>query len=351
MPTTTPETMMPVNIDESIVQVWTDDVLEATGVVIGDGSKALTAIDYEVSYPERVNVITPNGDNFTAAIQALDPRTGATLLDVTGMKLPPAETGKTPASTQPQNTFAVWYGQTYSQSGPAKTELETSRVTVIPDPDNVKLIVGISRTSPGGGMDNPPYIRQGAVITDDKGTVLGMVGVDYMSLFPHPHPFPFIPPGFTISSALELLSPDFATKPYADGPLMIVITANGASAMHLSYFANYDAVTQVMQKTFRRLGEPLKPEELPENIYDVTSNGQNGNAVTVDYARPVELSNPAGTIHVQAKWVCIQWGRPDGKPNALYYGSGRMMLEGGFRMPDDLATMQAVIDPLAYHQP
>ena len=65
----------------------------------------------------------------------------------------------------------------------------------------------------------------------------------------------------------------------------------------------------------------------------------------------MELTSAAGTMLAQAKWVSIQWDRADGKSNLLFYGSGRLDLEGGFQLPDDLSDLLSIIDPLAYHDP
>ncbi len=330
-------------IDKSIVQVWIGERLEASGVVIGDGSQVLTVIDYEIFSPQNVNVITSDGDNFTASIQQLDPRTGATLLAVAGMKLPPVKTGDTTSLVQEQQVNARWYGYTPKIA----LEMQTAGLLVNPKYGTSPLVFGVY-SSPGT-LDNFLYIRQGAIITDDQGLVIGLMGVDYNLLFTHPSA-PGMHPGVVrIESALELLIPDFAARPYANGPLMIVITNEQATGMRNGYFTNYDAVTEAMQNIFHRLGAPLPSDELPVNAYGIMANYENGDAITVVYARPVQLTSENGTVLAESKWVTINWNRGSGLPNQLFYGSGRMVLEGGFQLPDDLSELLKTIDPLAYH--
>ena len=56
------------------------DVFEALGVPVGNGTTILTVIGYEDYSPGAVKVISPEGGTFSASIQAIDARTGATLL-------------------------------------------------------------------------------------------------------------------------------------------------------------------------------------------------------------------------------------------------------------------------------
>jgi hypothetical protein len=219
-------------------------------------------------------------------------------------------------------------------------------------PDSFEAGVNFGVYFPPGTMPDIPNVGQGAVITDDEGVVLGLLGADYNTMFPHPHGIGILPHVASINSALELLSPDFAEKPYVNGPLMIVIDSESGTQFFLSYFPNYDVVTGSLETILRRLETPLSVEELPQDYHPVTIVGpRDHNTVTVVYALPVELTSSEGVPLGRAKWVSIQWNRAGGEPNLLFYGSGHWNLEGGFRLPDDLSDLLVAIDPLIHYQP
>src|SRR4030042_6017963 len=81
------------SVDNSMVQVWKSDILEALGVVIGDGSQVLTVVNYEEYNPGELETVVQGQGKYSASIQAIDSRTGATLLSLKGVKLAPATTG------------------------------------------------------------------------------------------------------------------------------------------------------------------------------------------------------------------------------------------------------------------
>jgi hypothetical protein len=71
------------------------------------------------------------------------------------------------------------------------------------------------------------------------------------------------------------------------------------------------------------------------------------------FPRPVNLCNSAGNVLAQAKWVGIQWGRNDGGPNRVFYGSVTYNLEGSFEITGDISSLESAVqamlnDPLPY---
>lgn len=337
-------------IDESIVQVWDSGMLVATGVIIGDGSQVLTVLNLEESVPGVLDVVAAGGDRYQAFIQAIDPRIGATLLKLEAINLPAAATGDATSLVSEQKVIARWYQQPYIGNSPGEPELaKTDMLTYI---FSAEAWVNFGINSPPGRLSDIPGVGQGGIITDEEGVVLGLLGVDYNSMFNHPHGIGMLPPVASINAALEFLSPDFAERPYAHGPLMIVIDSEVGTQLFLSYFPNYNVVTEAIQKIIRQLETPLPVDELPQDYHAVTVVGPaDHNTVTVVYALPVELKSSDSTLIARARWVSIQWNRADGEPNLLFYGSGHWVLEGGFQLPDDLSGLLTAIDPLINYQP
>lgn len=337
-------------VDESIVQVRDAGNLAATGVVIGDGSQVLTVLNYEVSVPDSLDIVTADGEIYPASIHTIDPRTGATLLKVGATGLPAASTGDAESLAAEQQVVARWYQQLYIDGSLGEPELEKAELLVLPDTPGAP--VNFSVYFPPDSMPDRPNIRQGAVIIDEKGAVVGLLGLDYNTMFTHPHGIGILPPVASINAALEMLAPDFADRPYADGPLMITLDSESGTVFFLSYFPNYDAVTEAIQKIIHQLETPLATEELPQDYHAVTVVGPaECRVATVVYARPVELTSADGILLARAKWVSIRWNRVDGGPNILYYGSGQWNLEGGFQLPDDLSELLNAIEPLVHYLP
>ena len=85
-------------VKNSIVQVWIGadsggtKTFEALGVPVGDGTTVLTVIDYEDFTPGEAEVRTQDNKTYSTTIQAIDARTGATLLKLDSGSLPPVAT-------------------------------------------------------------------------------------------------------------------------------------------------------------------------------------------------------------------------------------------------------------------
>jgi hypothetical protein len=336
-------------IDESIVQVWDLNELLSTGVAIDDGSYVLAVLNFEESIPDILDIVAPSGDTYRASILAIDPRTGATLLKLDSASLPAAGMGDATSIVSEQQVIATWYQQPYI--GNVLGEPELAKTDLMAERYGSDVTVSFSVHFPIGTMPDIPSVREGAIITDENGFVLGLLGIDHDTLFPHPHGIGILPTVASINAALEMLSPDYAERPYVNGPIMIVVVNELAGAYISGNFVNYVEVTEALQHTFHQVGTPLPADELPQNSYTATDNPADGNALTAVYARPVEIKNASGDVLARATWVSIQWNRSGGEPNILFYGSGHLVLEGGFQLPDDLSYLITVIDPLMYHQP
>ena len=71
------------------------------------------------------------------------------------------------------------------------------------------------------------------------------------------------------------------------------------------------------------------------------------------FPRPVELRNSAGKVLAQAKWVSIQWGRNEGKPSRVVYGSVAYTVEGSFKITGAVSGLENSVrtmlnDPTPY---
>ena len=130
---------------DSVVQVWIIDPsagtknFEALGVPVGDGTAILTIIDYEDYAPANgdIEVTTQNNETFLASIQAIDARTGATLLKLDSGSLPPVAI-RDPATLKANEPLIVW-AQINSNPVP-----EATNVIEGPDTSNsVPLYFGV----------------------------------------------------------------------------------------------------------------------------------------------------------------------------------------------------------------
>ncbi len=336
-----------------MVQVWRPSpttgepaTLVAFGVSVGDGSQVLTVLNYEDYTPGNLEVVLPGYGRFNASVQAIDPRTSATLLKLEGANLPVATIGDTSAIKPGQRVFIQGW------SGPEHTfkkipAIVSSECTI---PLCFNVYITWEELESGGWIS-----EQGALVTDNKGRVLGLVGTSYSKLIPVLG-FPgWVPPVVRIDGALELLSPDFAQQPWANGPVISTITdrdgargyASGVlsslSRGVLSSLSSYEKMTLAIQELLGTMGEPLADDDLPQNYRSLAwpmPGSADGTLLTVVYVRPIELRNTDGELLAQAKWVGIQWGMSEGKPNRLFYGQETYTVDGGFVLLGDVTSLE-----------
>jgi len=328
------------SVDKSIVQVWKSDTLEAFGVVIGDGSQVLTVVNYEEHNPGELEVVVPGQGRYSASVQAIDSRTGATLLRLEGVKLPAASTGD--ATTVETGQELVIHGWADEKPTLKRMPLLVSNYPdLLPLGFNVQLTDAV-RNAGGWGWAG----KQGSVVTDKKGNVLGLESIYSYQLairlgFPG-----YIPPIISINSMLELLSPDANQKPWANGPLQFFVNVeNGESGGYDGFVNNYEAAADAIQTLLNRLGQPLSTADVPQDFWSYAwpSESSDGTLLTTVFPRPVELRDTQGNILAQAKWVGIQWGRSEGKPNRILYGSVAYTVAGSFEMEGDTANLATII--------
>jgi hypothetical protein len=333
--------------EETMVQVWEPSpttgepaTLVAFGVSVGDGSQVLTVLNYEDYTPGNLEVVLPGYGRFNASVQAIDPRTSATLLKLEGANLPVATIGDASAIKSGQRVFIQgWAGP---ENTFKKTPAIVSSECAIPLCFNVYITW--EELESGGWIS-----EQGALVTDNKGRVLGLVGTFYSKLSPVLGFLGWVPPVVRIDGALELLSPDFAQQPWANGPVISTITdrdwggARGYTSGVLSSLSSYENMTLAIQDLLVAVGEPLADDDLPQNYHSLAwpmPGSADGTLLTVVYVRPVELRNTDGELLAQAKWVGIQWGMSEGKPNRLFYGREPYIVDGGFVLSGDVTSLE-----------
>jgi hypothetical protein len=310
-------------------------------VPVGDGTTILTIIDYEDYTPADgdIEVITQNNETFLASIQAIDARTGATLLKLDSGSLQPVPI-RDPSTLKTNEPLIVW-AQINSDPVPEPTNVIGGPDTF---PNSVPLYFGVY-------LPNGVYggaITQGAVVTDQNGKVLGLEDVYDYRLVIILGPIGRIPPIISIESAAELLSPFANLQPWANGPYLFTSNVIG------NYIGNYDengsdypVLANSITLVLNELGAPLSTSDLPHTFLSYTwSNAipqsSDGHLLTTIFPRPVNLCNSAGTVLAQAKWVGIQWDRSNGKLSRVVYGSTAYMIDGSFEIIDDTNVLDSV---------
>jgi len=330
-------------LDNSIVQVWRPDsnggteILESLGVAVGDGTTVLTIINYEDYSPGEVEVVSRGHGKFAATIQAIDSRTGATLLKLSNGKLPAVTTGdatmlktgdKLTVWTQASNSgFILEPTEVLKQDLPSLSPALTFNVY----PEGVD----------GGGLG------QGAVVADQSGKVFGLECVINHLLAPYSGGPGIIPWIITINNALELLSPNTNGQPWANGPLLIAASEIGSrSGIYLGTEKDYVPVANAITQVLSELGGPVSIGDLPQwgffSYVFWQSEGfdsPDGSTLMTAFPKPVELRNSTGTVLAQAKWVGIQWGRDVGKPSRVVYGSAAYIADGSFEITGDTSNL------------
>ena len=348
------------SVDKSIVEVWIPDPatgeleLESLGVAVGDGTMVLTVINYEDYTPGEVKVVSA-GHEFAAKVQAVDSRTGATLVKMDTGKLPAAPTGDA-TKFESDEKLLVW-GEADSDS----TLTSTDVIVINIPPHNPVLdfnVVFAQSVFHSGGYSGIPF--QGVVVTDLKGKVLGLESIYTTRLvmrMGHPG---YIPPIISINSAMELLSAANVGQPWSNGPLLFAANEGSMSRSYDGLVREYESLAAAINPLLSDLGQPLSISDLPLDFTSyVWSNmgtyTPDGSLLTTVFPRPVELRDSVGNLLTQAKWVGIQWYRDEGKPTRIVFGSVPYVVEGSFEITGDVSSLDSAVltmvnDPMPYGQ-
>jgi hypothetical protein len=327
------------SVDDSIVQVWeaagngvNESTLLAFGVAVGDGSQILTVLNYEDYTPDGLEVGLPGETKYHASIQAIDPRTSATLLNVEGTAFKAATIGE-PDNLKQGDEIVV-----YGWPGPDYNSLKSIATSFVGY--DVALIMPIG--------DEEYIAYDGSIVTDKSGRVIGLIGTFYNAFVIRLGGPGMTPPIININNALELLLPDAGNQPWAEGPAFAYMTSVTGGGRHSSEpaLANYNAMTASIKSLLGTMGESLPASELPSDyrlfIFG-PENFEDSNFFSVVYPRPVELRNTAGQVVAEAKWVGLQWDRSEGKSNRLFYGyikNGTAIVTGGFLFNGNVSALE-----------
>ena len=339
------------SIKKSIVEVWIPDPatgeleLESLGVAVGDGTMVLTVINYEDYSPGDVKVVS-SGHELVATIQAIDSRTGATLLKMSTGKLPAAATGDT-TTLKAKEKLIVW-GQADSYS--ALTQTDVLVTDVIPHSTldfNVVLPEDVMNSGGWGGAQS-----QGAIVTALGGKVLGLESIYNTRLVMRTGYIGYIPPLISINSALELLSPTAISQPWSNGPLLFSANDGSKSGIYDGFVREYLSMATAITPVLSEMGQPLSTSDLPQDftLYVFTLPSSDGSWLTTVFPRPVDLRDAAGNVLAQAKWLAMQWGRNDGKPSRIVYGNAAYVVEGSFEITGDASSLDNTVRTMVNDQ-
>lgn len=340
-------------MEDTIVQIW-EPALEsgsapkmvASGVVVGNGTQVLTVINYEDFTPGSLLVILPGQVESKATVEAIDPRTSATLLKLENARLPiMANTGDV-QTIRPGNPVFI-NGWSYSNA----SELTFSKIPATVSNYQASLLsfnVVMSQEEilkGGRGVETP-----GSIVTDEKGNVIGLVGTFYKKLIPKVVPVGWIPPVISINDAIALLSPNVGKRPFMSGPIISTLIhqqgRKGYVSGILDSASNYEDMTVAVQELLKEIGEPLINDIAPEDYVKLTfRENVDGILLTLVWAQPVNLQNRNGQFQAKAKWVGIQWGRKEGAPNRLFYGNETYKIQGVFELHADITKLAKAVEP------
>ena len=331
-------------VANAMVQVWRADSpnqskkLVSYGLAVGDGSQILTFFDYEnFSPPGLIEVVAQNYFRYSANIQAIDPFTGTTLLKLNSTDRLPAVNVTIPLRPDPEVLVWGWQGSGVGFANATMSNFSDPLFNV-----SYNFIVG-------GEIRPTPYIdAPGAVITDLAGNVLGIETTvrSLMGLTVPGRSPGLIAPAANIGRGIELLSPEAANRGLADGLAVAAVQNKTGQTYHsrnIIDLPTYEKITLAIRGISGTLDSNITAAGL--NPLPTYISSTDGTVLALVFVTPIELKSSNGTILAQAKWVAIQWGRDNGQPNRLIYGSIPYMIEGGFVMQGNITSLQHAIYP------
>jgi len=334
-------------------------VLEALGVAVGDGTTILTVINYENYTPGQIEVVSRGHSKFKATFQAIDSRTGATLLKLGKGKLPTATVGDA-TTLNADDLLKIWNQKTDSDSTLQPTEVAVRNFSSNFSTLDFNVIPAEWISNPGGN-DGVGAQYQGAVVTDQSGKVMGLVSTMPNRLIPISGGVGYVPPIISINSALELLSPNAHNQPWANGPFLLTANEIGSrSGNYDGLVRDYVPLATAITAVLSQLGEALSTADLPQDFRSYVwdneiSETSDGSLLTTVFSLPAELYDSVGNILAQAKWVGIQWDRTDEKPSRVVYGTTAYVVGGSFEVTGDVSSLKNAVrtllnDPTPYGQ-
>jgi hypothetical protein len=329
--------LSPDAVENSMVQVWAaegDSAPLAYGLAVGDGSRIITALNFEHDIPDELWVGVPGKTKYRASIKAIDPQTSATLLEVEGGKFPTDYTIAEPGSLSAGADITVmgWDAAGFNKIKTKNTIYNGFTVAI--------------------AFSDPLIVFPGALVMNSKGKVAGIISEYYQAFLIRLGPIGQTSPVIEIHDALKLLLPDAAGRPWETTPVYALVTTIESLtglADSAPPASKYIEMAEAIDILLNTMGEPLTADELPDDYRFISWGGPDtadGTLLTVVYPRPVELKNTSGEVLAEARWVGVQWGRSEGKSDRIFYGrfeDGRAIVDGGFYLTGDTSGLESAI--------
>ncbi|MDO8717005.1 MAG: hypothetical protein Q7J73_09420 [Dehalococcoidales bacterium] len=321
----------------NILQICYNGTLVSNGIAVNDGSYVFTILNYvpaDYVTTGMLSIASPQG-NFSASVFTLDPRTGATLLKVKDHKLPPA---KIIASSNIATGQAFIWGW-YSSNGSSTLAKGAGNISVQPYGSPARFGVGLP-----DDVWRMRELNERSVVTDSAGNVLGLIGNEQFSM----SYFSLPPPAggqYWLVTAISgdvvelLLSLDMSKQPWAYGPVAFEYSEIGLGEglfrrRWVSPPEYYNEIYAGLQALFKNVGPPFTPEESKSLLI-----GRLGKNFSVYYASPITLYSGSQAF-AHARWINVEFDRPDGLPDNLVYGDSSSKPIGGLRITSDISYLK-----------
>jgi hypothetical protein len=332
-------------IEDSLVQIWQtnssangNSSLLASGLVVGDGSEVLTFLNYEENFPEGLSVIAPGKDPIHASIQSIDPRTSATILKITGAKLPAASIGQAGEIPLGQIvTIRYWYDF---------DGLRIRRNTATTSPNQVASPLFFSAIFESAASNSPSVDQPGSIVTDESGNLLGIESTFYLKLVAVLGPIGRIPPIINISSVGKLVSTNLPGQGLTGKPVISVLATKSG---RIGYFAgvlpppaDYDGMVSAVNSIIGQTGTTTEFKDVVLNQRSDWWQNLDGTLLILVYPEPIDLLKN-GQLLDKAKWIGIEWARESGRPSRLVFGSIPYEVQGAYELNVDFTSLSAAL--------
>jgi hypothetical protein len=324
---------------DNILQVWSNNGTDWVGNAIpfGDGTTALTVVNY-MSYTTDSKFLAkwPGHGQYHASIQAIDPATSLTLLKLEGVKIPPAAIGDSDAMKPGDNmTICSW--------NPVPTE--ANALAKIPE----LILAKTTCRFPGYGQrfsTGAPFMAVD-VISNEQGQVIGLTGTLYHPFYLSSEPPNLIVPIINLKQAMQQLA-DKANQSWDNTPVYFLESKEiyGAPGKEFNNREDWTKIRQDVVPLLTTLGDPVSAQELPKYYMDIIMGppGQlDGTYLSILFLTTATITNESGVPVAEAKWVGIQFGRGNNKPNQLIFGTlkdGTAVVQSGFILKGDLSALE-----------